>query len=90
MDFCITDSKKKKNLEQLMSHPKVLDMIDEPQKFKYGCFWNHTLYFLPSFETCEPLWFHASRNKSNSGRWSEDLVILHNRVKIQTADEREL
>lgn len=38
MDFCITDSKKKKNLEQLMSHPKVLDMIDEPQKFKYGCF----------------------------------------------------
>lgn len=46
--------------------------------------------FCPALKPASHSGFMLPEIKNNSGRWSEDLVILHNRVKIQTADEREL
>jgi len=50
-----------KSLEQLLSHPKVLEMIDQPQKYRNG--YLQIIIYSDEIEICNPLGSHASKNK---------------------------
>ncbi|CAG5851037.1 unnamed protein product [Menidia menidia] len=76
-----------KSLEQLLSHPKVLEMIDQPQKYRNGS----KLAAIRLLAIAKKSELSECGVDGILGRLYEDLIMLYGGVNIQTGNgEREI